>query len=145
MIGKEVVVRSRWSRLFKIFKANFLGFIIFLACIAWLWGSVSAMTKNWELARKVEAKKREKALLELEIATLELENKYLESKEYQELSARRQHNKVFEGEIMLVMPENAIEEKLNKTITENKTGEKLSNFDQWIAFLFGWKNNTGNK
>lgn len=87
----------------------------------------------------VDAKKRERALLQLENETLELENKYYASEEYQELAARRQHDKMTEGETMVMLPKNSEAAKNKYKKTETVESEKLSNFQQWMAFLFGWR------
>ena len=123
----------------KAKKINWLAGFIALVCIAWLWGSVSAMSKNWDLARQVESKKREKALLALEMETLELENKYYASAEYQELAARRQHGKLFDGEKLLVLPENSVAAKTKYQTKPEIRQDKMTNFEQWMAFLFGWR------
>ena len=49
-------------------------------------------------------RRREKALLELEVETLELENEYYLSAEYQELAARKYQGKMLAGETMVYLP-----------------------------------------
>ena len=110
-------------------------------CLVWTWGSISSMTRNWTLAEEVMNREREKALLELEVATIELENEYYASTEYQELAARRYQNKKLEGETMIYLPANsdAAKHKHDAQTDESTTlvMNDMSNFEQWMAFLFG--------
>ena len=79
---------------------NIILLVALIFCLSWTWGSISAMSRNWELAERVESGKRELALLQLEVETLELENEYYKSEEYQEISAREKQNKMLSGETM---------------------------------------------
>lgn len=96
------------------------------------------MSRNWELSQKIATKEREKALLELEVATIELENEYYKSVEYQELSARAKEDKKLEGENLVYLPENSETARNKYKIAANKAeNEEPTNFSQWMSFLFG--------
>ena len=110
-------------------------------CLMWTWGSISAMTRNWTLSQELIERERQKALLELEVETLELENEYYHSNEYKELSARKYQNKKLPGETMIYLPANseaakAKHDNINNTDSAVDTPQ-LANFEQWMAFLFG--------
>ena len=112
-----------------------------ICCLVWTWGSISSMTRNWSLAQEVASRQREKALLELEVETLELENEYYLSNEYQELAARKYQGKKLPGETMIYLPENS-EAAKNKHKNSESTdaapdAAEASNLEQWITFLFG--------
>lgn len=112
-----------------------------ICCLIWTWGSISSMTRNWALAQEVASRQREKALLELEVETLELENEYYLSAEYQELAARKYQGKMLAGETMIYLPENS-ETAKNKHKTDAAAAatpavSEMSNFEQWFTFLFG--------
>jgi len=95
------------------------------------------MSRNWELSQKINQKKSELALLELEVRTMELENEYYASVEYQELSARAKQNKKLEGENLVYLPENSEEAKNKyKTVASVAEPEEPSSFSQWMSFLF---------
>lgn len=120
---------------------NVILMIAGICCLVWTWGSISSVTRNWSLAQDLLARQREKALLELEVETLELENEYYLSAEYQELAARKYQGKMLTGETMIYLPENSdfAKNKHNDnsaTSTEVTLPEK-SNFAQWMSFLFG--------
>lgn len=110
-------------------------------CLAWTWGSIDAMSRNWTLAQELMSRQREKALLELEVETLELENEYYQSYEYQELAARKYQGKMLPGETMIYLPDNsesAISKHKNDPSNESTVATTaMNNLEQWLAFLFG--------
>lgn len=119
---------------------NVVLMIALIFCLVWTWGSISSMTRNWNLAQELMNRQREKALLELEVETLELENEYYLSDEYQELAARKYQGKMLPGETMIYLTENSDsvepsdKEVLPETVIATDT---MSNLEQWLAFLFG--------
>lgn len=120
---------------------NVVLIIALIFCLMWTWGSITSMTRNWTLAQEVMNRQREKALLELEVETLELENAYYLSDEYQELAARRYQNKKLPGETMVYLPANSATAKAKDAGTSESSdapaADKFSNFEQWMKFLFG--------
>ncbi|MBQ3430522.1 hypothetical protein IJG20_00210 [Candidatus Saccharibacteria bacterium] len=117
---------------------NVVFFIAVILCLFWTYSSISAMSRNWELSQKITTKRRELELLHLEIETIELENDYYRSAEYQELSARAKEDKKLEGENLVYLPENSETAKNKyKSSPENETAAEPSNFSQWMSFLFG--------
>ena len=117
---------------------NVVFFIAVILCLFWTYSSISAMSRNWELSQKITTKRRELELLRLEIETIELENDYYRSAEYQELSARAKEDKKLEGENLVYLPENSETAKNKyKSSPENETAAEPSNFSQWMSFLFG--------
>lgn len=115
--------------------------IAIVACLIWTWGSISSVSRNWNLAQDLASKQREKALLELEVDTLELENDYYLSREYQELAARKYQNKMLPGETMVTLPNNSeyAKQKHANDQTSNSitAANETSNFELWMKFLFG--------
>lgn len=117
---------------------NVLLFVCIGLCLYWTYGSITAMSRNWQLSESLADKNYELARLELEVDTMELENSYYASSEYQELSARAKFNKAFEGETMLYLPANSdyAKSKHNEVI-EITTRPERSNLAKWLSFLFG--------
>lgn len=122
---------------------NVILIIAMVFCLSWTYGSISSMSRNWSLAQEVMERQREKALLELEVETLELENEYYLSAEYQELAARKYQGKMLPGETMIYLSSNsdAAKTKYAETIADEATvaTNEMTNFQQWMAFLFGIK------
>ena len=141
MSESEVPKKRFWSQRNFFAFYNVLVFIAAGCCLMWTWGSISAMTRNWTLSQELIERERQKALLELEVETLELENEYYHSNEYKELSARKYQNKKLPGETMIYLPANseaakAKHDNINNTDSAVDTPQ-LANFEQWMAFLFG--------
>ncbi len=113
-----------------------------ICCLAWTWGSIDAMSRNWSLAQELMNRQRERAILELEVETLELENEYYRSHEYQELAARKYQGKMLPGETMVYLPDNSAEAVNKHKVVEDSAESTIatttmSNIEQWMAFLFG--------
>lgn len=121
---------------------NIILIIALVLCLSFTWGAITSMSRNWGLAQELANRERSKALLELEVETLELENAYYKSAEYQELAARKYQGKKQPGETMIYLPDNsaAAKQKHQEITTATATTEAstLSNFEQWMKFLFGF-------
>ena len=102
-------------------------------------GSISNLSKNWQLQQETAEKRAELAYLELQVDNLELENQYYASEEYQELAARRFQNKKFPGEKLVYLSENTERARRKHKSASNEEKAILnekSNLDQWLSFLF---------
>lgn len=107
-------------------------------CLIWTWGAISAMSRNWELEQRLIARQNELSLLQLEIESLELENQYYASEEYQELAARDLRNKVADGETLIYLPVNSdFAKHKHENIIVKEEVEEPTNFEQWMSFIFG--------
>lgn len=105
---------------------------IIVVSIVWVWGSISAMEKNYAIQKKLELKQRQALIEEINYQTLQYEQKYLKSSEYQELAVREKLGLALPGEHVLVLPKYPEEKKKQQTETS-----KQSNFTQWMNFIFG--------
>ena len=112
--------------------------IAVLACLAWTFSAISAMSRNWDLEQRLVAKRYERDKLQLEIESLELENQYFTSEEYQELAARDKQNKMLEGETLIYLPDNTDYAKhKHEMIAIEEAPEEPANYEQWFNFIFG--------
>lgn len=120
------------------FKSNFLTLNNIIAAallfvvISWVWGNISSMERNYVILRKLELKQREALVAEINYKTLQYEQKYLQSSEYQEIAARSKLGLASDGEKVLILSK--YPEEGNSSL--NKQPEK-SNFTKWMNFLFG--------
>ena len=105
--------------------------VIFISVI-WVWGNITAMEKNYAIQKKLELKQRQALIDEISYKTLEYEQKYLKSSEYQELAVREKLGLAMPGERVLILSKYPEEQKERRAETL-----KTSNFTQWINFLFG--------
>ena len=105
-----------------------------LLAISWAWGSIESMQQNYELQRAVDNKKQQLEVEKLKVALLSYEAKYYESEEYQELAVRQRLGKGIPGEKQLIVPSTDTTNPAQNTAT---TPQPVSNFQQWMNFLFG--------
>ena len=131
---KRLSYRVRHGR---ISADTIMGAILVIACLSWAWGSISAISRNWELAQRLDARQKELKLIQLEVETMELENEYLRSEEYQELAARHQQNKLLPGEQMVYLSDNTPAAREKYKEIESPEPTPPSNLEQWFSFLFG--------
>lgn len=113
--------------------------LLSIAIVWFIWGSVQAMQKNYELKRMVETKEQEAELVELETRMLEYEQRYLQSEEYKKLAVRERLGYGDPGEKLLILPPNSAQAtKFDDANAVRRTPPaKPSNFSQWLNFLFG--------
>lgn len=107
--------------------------------LSWLWGTIQAIQKNFALQQKVDDLKQEISVDQLENQTLQFQQKYLNSSEYLELSARAHLNKALPGEKVINLPPNTVSATPQKSPTSAIGIKSRSNLEQWLYFLFGQK------
>ena len=111
--------------------------IAVLVFLCLVWGSVMSISRNWELSEILTREKGEKELMQASIDTMEMENAYYQTAEYQELLARKLLDKKLPGENMVVMPENSEEAKTKHEVVEEKRETReATNFEKWMMYLF---------
>lgn len=113
--------------------------LVGVAIVWFIWGSVQAMQKNYELRKVVQDSAREAELVELETLALEYEQRYLQSEEYQRLAVRERLGYGDPGEKVLMLPANstaAAEGDVERTVERSEV-KAPSNLSQWGNFLFG--------
>lgn len=112
--------------------------IAFLIAASWTWGAINVMQRNYNLQQSIDRKEQELILTELETKTQEFENKYYQTDEYKELAVRESLGYGLPGEKVIILPPNS-PEVVNNTERDDisHSSEPLSNFQQWMIFLFG--------
>jgi hypothetical protein len=97
------------------------------------------MQRNYSLQKEVDVKKRQLELTELQRDKLELQKRYYQTAEYQELAVRDTLGLVRPGEKVLILPDNSEAAKKADSSTSEvvATSSQPSNIEQWINFLFG--------
>lgn len=106
-----------------------------LIALGWTWGSVEVMQQNYDLQRSVDTKRRQLSLEELHVATLELEGRYYNSLEYQELAVRERLGLGAPGESVVIVP--STEQAVAPTADTPTRQVEASNFQEWANFIFG--------
>ena len=117
-----------------------LAVALFIAS-SWAIASVQAVERNYQLQHVIDGKKRHLRLAELQADTLQFEQRYFKSAEYQSLELKRRQGLAERGEHVLVLPPNSKRATLvdanNPTVAS--APEKQPQFEQWMDFLFGDK------
>ena len=107
---------------------------------SWAWSSIGAMQRNYNLQKTIDSKQRQLKLAELQTQNLQYEQRYYKSAEYQELEVRKRLGLANPGEHVLLLPANSEQAKNADAALTKKvatTIEPVSNFQQWVNFLFG--------
>lgn len=117
-----------------------LAVALFIAT-SWAIASVQAVERNYQLQRVIDGKKRQLHLAELQADTLQFEQRYFKSDEYQSLELKRRQGLAERGEHVLVLPPNSkralLVDENNPTVASVPV--KQPQFEQWMDFLFGDK------
>ena len=107
---------------------------------SWAWGSIEMMQRNYGLQKELDTLSRQQKLVELETESLALQQRYYKSSEYQELAVRERVGLANPGEKALILPPNSQAAKESDAVVAGSTpkpAEEVSNFEQWVNFLFG--------
>jgi hypothetical protein len=130
----------------KYFTLNNVVIVIAFAIAAgWVWGSLGVMQRNYDLQKEIDLKQRQLELAQVETSSLQLEQRYYNTREYQELAVRQDLGLGLPGEKVLILPPNTQAAKdADAAFATTKTADvvQVGNFQQWVDFLFG---NNGKK
>lgn len=138
MITKKINFQGLWvvaRRKYLNLQALTIVIALYIA-FSWAWGALNMMDRNYKLQKELSKKQQELRLIEVESITLELEKKYYQTREYQELAARKNLGLVQAGEKVLILPPNTSKDTSDESYTAEKVYKK-SNFQEWMDFLSG--------
>jgi len=116
--------------------------LAFVVSANWIWGSLEVMQRNYSLQKQLDDKKRQLIITQLDTDNAKLEQRYYKTEEYKDLAVRQRLGLVDSGESVLILPENSEVAKNidKKTTSSTSQPTEISNFDQWMNFLFGANN-----
>jgi cell division protein FtsB len=103
--------------------------------VASIWNTMLTLQKNFLLQQQVNTLEQEIMISQLEVDTLRLQQQYLQSPEYQELTAREKLGKAAPGESVVNLPPLPPEPEVEEE-TFVPT-DQLTNFQKWMRFFFG--------
>ena len=108
------------------------------------WNGAKIVQQNFVLTQKVAQINKENEILELENRNKELQNEYLATDEFAELTARRVFGKASPGEKVYIVPKDVALASLSEQPkpTEEQTQESdkpqyQQNLDAWLNIYFG--------
>ena len=115
--------------------------IALIIAAGWVWWSLDVMQRNYKLQKELDDKSRQLIVAQLDTDSARLEQRYYKTDEYKELAVRQRLGLVTPGESVLILPTNsdAVKntDKANSTAVSVPEPAPLSNFSQWMNFLFG--------
>ncbi len=126
---------------------RFLGQIVFVVIVLLVsWSTAKAIQQNYDVQKQVAAKQKENDVQKLKNENIKIKNKYLETDEYLELTARRQLGKAAPGEIVVNIPKDVAmrytvessikpDDQIQQEAEEDKPTYQR-NLEAWNRFFF---------
>jgi hypothetical protein len=117
--------------------------VAFIIAGNWILGSLTMMQRNFSLQKDLDNKSQQLIVAQLDTENAKLEQRYYQTDEYKELAVRQQLGLGTPGESVLILPPNtpSVIAAANAATTETTTKVvPISNFGQWMNFLFGTDN-----
>ena len=114
--------------------------IALMIAAGWVWGSLGVMQRNYTLQKELDDKSRQLVVAQLDTDNAKLEQRYYNTNEYKELAVRERLGLGAPGESVLILPPNsqaALDADKSLSTTATVKLAPISNFGQWINFLFG--------
>lgn len=120
-----------------------VGFLVFGVMVLLVsWSGVTVIETNYELQKQVSRLEQENEVAELQNNNLKLQNKYYETDQYEDLTARKQFGKGLPGEKVVLVPKQvalARTKDLSQPLTPEKVKTKSSKPD-YQRNLEAWRN-----
>jgi len=147
---KKIKIRRIWYLLRHDYFTlnNAVIMIAFMIASGWVWGSLGVMQRNYGLQKELDDKSRQLIVTQLDTENAKLEQRYYQTDEYKELAVRSKLGLASPGENVLILPENSQAAKdadKSTTISNQVQVTTISNFGQWMNFLFGGNNKSISK
>jgi cell division protein FtsB len=134
----------------QLADARNIGLYIFgLVVVAIAWSGAKTVQSNYALQKQISTLKQQNAVLQLQNGNTNLQNKYYQTDQYLELSARQNLGLAAPGEQVMIVPKNVamsyIDPQLAKKasrssgISPDKRPGYVKNLEAWRDFLLGRK------
>lgn len=107
------------------------------------WNGSKIVQQNYELSQKVAEIQQQNEIIELENRNKELQNEYLKTDEFAEITARRVFGKAAPGERVYIVPKEvalaALTEKQEEPAVQKETSKPQyqQNLEAWLDIYFG--------
>ena len=143
---REIMKKINIRRIYYLIRHKYLTLnsvvilVAFMISAGWVWGSLGVMQRNYYLQKELDDKSRQLMVTQLDTDNSKLEQRYYHTDEYKELAVRERLGLGAIGESVLILPPNsqAVKDADKVTSTASTTlTTSISNFEQWVNFLFG--------
>ncbi|HET9721884.1 MAG TPA: septum formation initiator family protein [Candidatus Saccharimonadales bacterium] len=120
-----------------------IGLYIFgVIVVAIAWSSAKAVQNNYQLQRQIATLQQQNTVLQLQNDNTKLQNKYYQTDQYLDLSARQNLGLAAPGEKVLIVPKSValkyVDPSLDKTDSTN-AGAATDNRPKYIKNLEAWR------
>lgn len=145
MIQKGIYTITHFIR--RLGDLRFLGQVIFVVIVLLVsWSTAKAIQQNYDVQKQVASKQKENEVQKLKNENIKIKNKYLETDEYLEITARRQLGRAAPGETVVTIPKDVAmrytvessvkpDDQIQQEAEENKPTYQR-NLEAWSRFFF---------
>lgn len=136
---KDLTNPGAISALFTLHNLGML--VIVVVALSVSWTSIKVIQRNYNLMKQISVLEQEVKLGEVLEENQKLTNEYYKTETYLEIAARKQFNKAFPGEKLMIVPKSVALKNVpasnDDMKQDKKPEEKLRNWQLWIRFLSG--------
>jgi cell division protein FtsB len=139
-LASEFINSRRFKQLTDI--RNIGLYIFALIVMAITWSGIKTVQNNYELQKQISVLNQQNAVLELENSNTSLQNKYLQTDQYQDLAARQNLGLAAPGEKVLLVPKSVAMKYIDPNIfkeTSQMTANKVDNRSNYVKNLEDWR------
>ncbi len=127
----------------RLSDVRFAGQVVFVVIVLLIsWSGIKAIQTNYTLQKKISALRQENEVQKLENTNLALQNDYLNSNQYLELTARQNFGLAAPGEKVVIVPEGvalAYTTDAAMPVTPPAASDQQPayqrNFESWVDFF----------
>lgn len=112
--------------------------IVTFIALSVFWNGAKIIQQNYELQQKVSEIEEENEVLELENRNKALQNEYLKTDEFADITARRLYGRAAPGERVYIVPRDVALGALSSDAEEQEAVEVVSEKPQWQKNLEAW-------
>jgi len=140
---KQIAIKKRLIDA-GLYDVRLVGLVLVgFVAVSVFWSGAKIIQQNYELSLKVQQIDRENQIIELENRAKELQNSYLATDTFAELTARRVNGKAAPGERVYIVPENialsalSTPSKVEETQEITPKPQYQQNLESWLGIYFG--------
>ncbi len=112
---KSILTSKKVQQLVDVRNIGLYIFSIIVLAISW--SGVKTVQSNYELQKKISELNQQNEVLKLQNENADLQNKYLNTNEYLDISARQNLGLAAPGEKVLIVPKNVALKYVDQTLT----------------------------
>jgi len=137
----QSVIASKRVRQFTDVR-NIVLYLFVAIVLAIAWSAAKTVQNNYELQKEISALMQQNEVLKLNNQNTALQNKYLETDQFLELSARQNLGLAAPGEKVLLVPPSVAAKYIDKSLFPDSGEEDSANVDdrpEYIKNLEAWR------